>query len=86
MTLEFITVDVTACRSEDKCGRKDNMCHGEPMFDDLSDVMFCNIHNNEVCLPQYDYSKCPATSSSEHQPSENMNNFKYNCCILQKLS
>ena len=72
-----------ACRSGEKCVRKNDMCHGEPLCDDLSDVMFCNIHNNEVCLPQYDYSKCPYTSSSEHQecykPSEDMNNFKYNC-------
>ena len=76
--------DYFACRSGDKCVYKGYMCHGEPQCEDLSDVEFCNSQNIDVCPPDSEYNKCPATSSSEHQQcyklSEDIiNNSEYNC-------
>ena len=77
--------DYFACRSGDKCVKKEKMCHGEPLCEDLSDVEFCNIHNDDVCTTSYgtNFYKCPATNSSEHQecydPNTDENNSEYNC-------
>ena len=77
--------DLFACRSGDECVKKTEMCHGKPLCHDLSDVEFCNTHNDDVCSPSFleNYYKCPVTSSSEHQecfdPSREINNSVYNC-------
>ena len=73
------------CKSGDLCVQKWYMCHGQPLCQDFSDVEFCNIHNKDVCTPDYNYYKCPGLIpwSPEHRecykPTSEINNSEYNC-------
>ena len=65
--------------------KKTEMCLGEQLCQDGSDVEYCNIHNNDVCPTDFYYEKCPGIlpMSPEHKecykPNREINNSEYDC-------
>ena len=53
--------DYLPCKSSNQCVWKKDICHGgAPLCRDGSDVAACSPDNDDICHPDYGYSKCSA--------------------------
>ena len=73
-----------SCKSGYQCVRKLDICHGKLMCNDGSDVHLCSPENEDLCPPDFRWSKC-LSDIPHHQecysPDESgaTNNQQYDC-------